>query len=182
MTRIVFIRHFETRIEEEKPVSEWELTEDGEKAMQKLLDSTVINGSTGVYTSPEHKAHRTAQAIAAKQDIDCRTVEELREVDRSGEGFIENQNEYRRMVGELLSNPTVPFEWEDRKDVERRVRTFLDTVGPNEGRVIVLSHGLFLTVLLARFRGKEPLAFWKDLEFGEIIAVNRADLMEEFEQ
>lgn len=181
MTRIVFLRHFETQIDEEKPVSEWGLTEGGERAMQKLLQSTTIDGLRRVYSSPEHKARYTAQAVAAKQDIDCRTVDVLRKADRSGEGFIEDPDEYVRMVGELLRNPTVPFEWEDRIDVENRIRTFLDTVGPDEGRVMAVSHGIFLSVLFSRHRDEKPLAFWKGLDFGETIEVDRAELVEVFE-
>lgn len=181
MTRIIFLRHFETQVEEDKPASEWELTEDGEKAMQELLSSSIIDGLTRVYSSPEHKALRTARAVAEEQDIDCRTVEALREVDRSGEGFIDDHEEYLRMVGLFLRNPTVAFEWEDRTDVEGRIKVFLNAVGPDEGRVMAVSHGIFLSTLLSDPLDEEPFSFWKKLDFGATVEVKRADLVEVFE-
>lgn len=182
MTRILFLRHFETQVDEDKPVSEWDLTEDGEEAMAELLDSDIIAGLDRVYSSPEHKALRTARAVADEVGAPMEEVEAIEEVDRSGEGFIEDHDEYVRMVGQYLRNPTVPFDWEDREHVEDRIRTFLETVDTADDRVMAVSHGMFLSTLLPRLEEKDPYEFWQDLGFGELIEVEHEALLEAIEE
>jgi len=175
MTQILFLRHFETHVDKTTPVSQWELTEAGEAAMHELLDSDIITDLDRVYTSPEQKARRTAQAVAKEVDAPLEKVEALHEVDRSGEGFIEDHDEYVRMVGQYLQNPTVPFDWEDRTQVEARIKTFLETVDASDDRVMAVSHGMFLSTLLPPLDDTNPYTFWQHLNFGETI---EADLNE----
>lgn len=176
MTRITFLRHFETRVDEDTPVSEWDLTDDGEKAMEELLDSDIITDLDRVYSSPEHKALRTARAVAEESGTPLQEIDALQEVDRSGEGFIEDHDEYVQMVKQYLRNPTVPFDWEDRKQVEHRIKRFLETVDTTDDRVMAVTHGMFLSTLLPRLEGEDPYEFWQDLGFGETIEAEHTDL------
>lgn len=179
MTQIVFLRHFETKIEEDRPVSEWGLSEEGKEELQNLLETNILGGLDRVYSSPEHKALKTAQEISQQASIPLVQIEELREVDRSGEGFIEDQEEYVQMVETYLRNPTVPFKWENRNEVEDRIRKFLDTVDTSDERVMAaVTHGMFLSTLLPRLSDSDPYTFWQNLRFGETIKANHKELVE----
>lgn len=180
MTTVHFLRHFRTEIDEDRPVDEWELTDDGEEAMEVLLEEDWIGELDRVYSSPEHKALRTARAVADVAGCPLVEVEELREVDRSGEGFIEDHDEYVRMVHEYLREPTVPFDWEDRRDVEQRVRGFLRKVSVVDEDVLVVGHGMQFTTMLAGLSERSRTGFWDELGFGAVITHDLEELREEF--
>lgn len=177
VTEIVFLRHFETEPDPETPVSEWTLSTDGAAAAEAFLDSDTLTGIDRVYTSPEQKAQRTAQMVAEEVRVPMQVVDALREVDRSGEGFIADHDEYVRMVRDYLENPAVPFQWENREAVEERIRTFLDTVDTRDDRAIAVTHGMLLATLIPRVHGTAPFPFWQGLGFGETIAVDHNELV-----
>lgn len=177
MTEIVFLRHFETDVDEDVPAEAWELSAAGTEAMRDLLQSDIVQGIDRVYSSPEHKALRTARAVAETAGIPLEAVDALREVDRSGEGFIEDHDEYIRMVRDYLQNSTVPYQWENREAVEDRIRTFLETVDTRDDRVMAVTHGMFLSTLIPRVRGTDPFTFWKELGFGAIITADHEELV-----
>lgn len=180
MTTVHFLRHFSTEVDPDRPVDEWELTDDGEGAMRALLEEDWIEELDRVYSSPEQKALRTARAVADVADCPLVEVDALGEVDRSGEGFIEDHDEYVRMVHEYLRGPTVPFDWEDRRDVEDRVRGFLEGVSVVDDTVLVVGHGMQFATMLAGLSERSRVEFWDDLDFGAVITHELEELRQEF--
>lgn len=178
MTRIVFLRHFETEVDEDIPVSEWELTADGEAALQRLLERDAVGDVDRVYSSPEQNAHHAAAAIAEANGVPLETVDALHEVDRSGEGFVPDHDDYVDMAERYLRYPTVPFDWEDREAVAARAATFLDAVDTADDRVVAVTHGLFLATVVAPMEGVDRVAFWSDLEFGETVGAEYGELVD----
>lgn len=146
--------------------------------METFLDREreFLASLTAVYSSPEPKALGTAERAADLADVTARVDGRLREVDRSGEGFV-GDHEYRRMVERYFRDPAVPFGWEDRRDVERRVRGFVAGMDA-DGELLVVSHGMLLTTMLAPLRERDSFEFWTDLAFGELLQVDAAELGE----
>jgi len=176
MTRVRLLRHFRTTVDADRPVEEWELTEDGEEAMAALLEADWIDGLDRVYSSPEHKALRTARAVAEEAGCPLVESEELREVDRSGEGFIEDHDAYVQMVHAYMREPTVPFDWEDRRDVEERSRAFIERIDADDDTVLVVGHGMQFTTMLAGLSDRLRAGFWDELGFGEVITYDLGEL------
>lgn len=176
MTTVHLLRHFETAVEEDVPVEEWELSPAGEDAMEELLVADWIQDLDHVYSSPEPKALRTARAVAEKAGCELVRLEGLREVDRSGEGFIEDHDEYVSMVHRYLQSPTIGFDWEDRRAVIERTREALAAIDPTDAEVLVVGHGMQFTTMLAPLSEQDPATFWDELGFGERITHDLAEL------
>jgi len=176
MTTVVCLRHFETAVDPDVPPSEWTLSEEGEAAQAEFLERDLVDDVDAVYTSPEPKARGTAEAVADRADVLVRVDERLREVDRSGEGFIEDQSEYDEMVADYFRIPETPFDWEDRLDVQARIHRFVRDLDTDHDTVLLVSHGLFLTTMLADIFEADRFEFWQDLEFGETLEVDSETL------
>ncbi len=177
MTRIVFLRHFETEVENDRPAAEWQLSEGGKQAMLRFLKENDFSDLDRVYTSPERKAKVTAEAVAEQAGVELVETETLAEVDRSGEGFIDDHDRYLEMVQTYLKNPSVSFNWENRSSVKQRIKKFVENVRKSDERVLAATHGMFLATLLTQIRDTGPYPLWQEIEFGELIELSRNELV-----
>ncbi len=156
-----FLRHFQTEIEPETPVSEWKLSDEGRRNSQEFVENHSFNADK-VYTSTEPKAVQTAEKIAEKADAELVKTELLCEVDRSEEGFVEDHDRYIELVEDYLSGGDEP-EWEKQEKAQQRFQKFLEKADENS---LAVTHGLFLSLNIPE---KDRKKFWKNLEFGELI-------------
>ncbi len=154
-----FLRHFQTEVEPETPVSEWELSEEGKQASQEFVENHSFNIDK-VYTSTEPKAVKTAEKIAEEADAELVKTQLLCEVDRSKEGFVEDHDRYIELVEDYLSGRS-EADWEDQEEVKERFKKFLKEA---EQESMAVTHGIFLSLNVP---DKDKVDFWKDLEFGE---------------
>jgi broad specificity phosphatase PhoE len=158
-----FLRHFQTRVEPDVPVSEWQLSREGRENMQDFLREQDIDVEK-VYTSTEPKAVETAEKLAKKADAELVKTDLLREVDRSDEGFVEDHDQYIELVEDYLRGGT-KADWESQEDVRKRFKKFVREV--DDG--IAVTHGLILSLNIAAERDVNLVKFWKNLGFGEIV-------------
>ena len=175
MTEITFLRHFETEVEKDKPAEEWDLSNKGKKDMERFLEEKEFEEFDIVMTSPEHKAKKTAEAVADRAGTSLKVLEELSEFNREGK-FIEKQEDYFEAVRRLLEDGKYG-DWETREHAEKRLERFLEKA-EKYGKVLAVSHGMILTVLLAENFGKQPFKFWKQLGMGEKVEVDIKKLRE----
>lgn len=169
--KIFFLRHFETEVDPFIPVHDWKLSDKGRANLQNFM--TEVPEIEKVYTSPEVKALEAAELIAEKHGVELEILEELAEVDRSGEGFIEEQERYLDMVQRYLKNEEVEFDWEAKSRVRKRFQAVTDEI---DERALVITHGLFLAVNLSRKLDEDPHLFWDGLGFGELLEIDADQL------
>ncbi len=175
MTDVVFLRHFQTRVEPDVPAAEWELSADGEAAEQEWMDAADLDRFAAVVSSPEPKARHTAEAVAERTGLDVTVLDGLAEVDRSGEGFVNDHETYLAMAETWLDGEA-DFDWEDRDAVRERTRDVLAELDGMDGPVLVVTHGLWLAALRAAVEDVDPYPVWMEMTFGETWTVDTADI------
>lgn len=175
MTEVVFLRHFQTRVEPDVPAAEWELSADGEAAEEEWLDATDLNRFAAVVSSPEPKALHTAEQIADRPGLDVTVLDGLAEVDRSGEGFVNDHETYLAMARTWLDGDA-DFDWEPHGAVQDRTRDVLDRLAEMEGPVLAVTHGLWMAALRAWVEDVEPYPLWQEMSFGETWTVDTGDI------
>lgn len=173
---ITFLRHFETEVDPEEPQSEWNLSESGENQQEEFIETAEFDYDA-VYSSPEKKALKTAREISERYDIPLIVSSDLKEVDRSGEGFIEDHDRYVEMVEEFLTAEEVDFDWEDYESVQERLLSFYESVD-REKNILAVTHGMILSTFLPKLFEKDGFKFWRGLGFGETFTVKPADIRE----
>jgi broad specificity phosphatase PhoE len=170
MKKLVFLRHFRTRIEKDIPSSDWNLDETGVREMREMIENGTFEGYDKIISSTEKKAKVTAEAISERHKIPMELSDDIVEVDR-GSGFVEG--DYERIVELYLSEENgFNYPWEDISSVRSRAWKFIELLGYETGSILIISHGLFLSVLLSRCLGQEPAKFWKTLGFGQMLEVD----------
>lgn len=171
MTKLTFLRHYETKPDKDKPAPEWDLSEKGKEATLELLDSEKLRNIDKIFASTEKKAAITAMEVAKKYKVPFVSCEELVEVDRSRSGFIEG--DYGKVVEQYLScSKEFRYNWEKVSHVKERIEGFLGKICAEPGNLLIVSHGLFLSILLAGYLNRKPFDFWKELKFGQILEVD----------
>ena len=163
---MLFLRHFRTKIDKTKPVSEWELDDDGKKAMGEFLEENDFSGVKRIITSPENKALLTAKEISERFGKEIKIEPLIAEVDRSNAGFIEG--DYKSVVKQYFESDDFEYEWEPLDQVKDRIRVAIRNLEPES---LVISHGMFLSLMLAPCLGKDTIEFWQELEFGQLLDI-----------
>lgn len=176
MNDVIFLRHFRTKIDKTLPVDQWGLDEEGTKAMENLLETYDFSGVRRILTSPEPKAKITGDSIARRYNIPVEELDDLKEVDRSAQGFIEG--DYAAVVKRYFNENAPDIRWEPLSSVRQRIQRAMDRVTAEDGKVMVISHGMFMTLMLAPIFNKDLIDFWKDLGFGEVLNVDRSHISE----
>ena len=156
-----FLRHFQTEVDPETPVSKWELSEEGKEEMQRFIQETSFDCGT-VYTSTEPKAVETAERLAEENDLEIVRTDLLREVDRSEEGFVEDHDRYVELAEGYLRGGD-EADWEDQEKVRKRFNEFIRMA---ESGSLVVTHGLFLSLNIP---DGDSVVFWHELGFGQLV-------------
>lgn len=181
MVQALFLRHFETKIDPNVPLDSWSLSETGKADEAAFIDeSGIVTLADRVFTSPEPKAAETAEEVAGLAGVECVHLDGLREVDRREEGFVESNRRYVEMVETYLSDEQFSFKWEDREDFDRRVHSALAAMAENSEdneTVLIVTHGMWMSRTLARYVGENPLEFWHNLDFGEVVEVELSEIL-----
>jgi len=170
MKKIFFLRHFKPDVDKNKPVAQWDLNKEGKESMKKLLKSNKFKNISKIFSSPEPKAKITADAIGKKYNISIIECKEVAEVDRSKAGFIEG--DYTKLVEEYLTESGFEYPWENINNVRKRIKKFLKKLDKEKGDLLVISHGMWMSIFISRYFNKSIIKFWKNLKFGHILEID----------
>ncbi|TFG13221.1 histidine phosphatase family protein [Candidatus Thorarchaeota archaeon] len=165
----IFLRHAETQIDSNIPVSQWALTESGRYRARKLSASEDFPQYREVYSSKEPKAIATAQPFADRIHVELRTLRGLGELDRAAT-YTQSTVQYNLMVRAALTDRGRSImAWETAEDALMRFSNAVDDIisDPEANDVLIVSHGIVLTLYFAKLVGKLDNAFerWRELHF-----------------
>jgi broad specificity phosphatase PhoE len=159
---LVLVRHAAVTVRSDVPSRDWHVSPEGRAAADALASNAIWKTVDVVYASTEPKAIGTAQRIAAPNGHPVRIEHELHEVERPwvGEGAYRATAE-RYLRGEVIEG------WEHYATVQQRVTAEVGRIADG-GPAAIVSHGLALTLLLAKVLGidaEEATAMWSELRF-----------------
>ena len=170
LKNIIIIRHFKPKIDKNIPVADWTLDEKGINDMNELLKKFNFENITKIHSSPEKKAMITAKLISKEKNIPLTINENVVEVDRSKAGFIEG--DYKYLAKKYLTNSKFDYAWEKLSSVQNRAKKLIEELEHEKEDIVIVSHGMFLSILLHKYFEKNIIDFWLNLEFGEVIKID----------
>jgi alpha-ribazole phosphatase len=120
-----------------------------------------------VYSSPLQRAVKTAEAIAARQGLDIKTVENINDIDYGewqGLSLDEVKERYPELYQDWLDTPEqvrLPG-GESLAEVRGRVMPFVDDamMRCGEGKIVMVSHRVVHKVLTCALLGLDNDSFW----------------------
>ena len=166
---IYFLRHAETKIDPNRPIREWDISEAGRRSTIALSKSEVFSKIEGIIHSSENKAKQTADIFADVLDLQTYELPELDELHRDHETPLTNE-EYRECVFQTLTDweTNVP-EWESGEDALDRFLEGIRRINLmfSNKDILVVSHGIVLTLYFSALKHFWNIAYerWALLKF-----------------
>lgn len=145
--KITLIRHSKTKLEPEKPITLWGLSEEGIELAKGLSEKQVIKDVDALYSSLQTKAIETALYLAKPNSIPLKTNEDLTEITSftlkffGGDQYMQNVHDFfsgkveRIAEGETYKEALVRFNQAIQEIVEKEK---VDNIG-------IVSHGNILS-------------------------------------
>jgi broad specificity phosphatase PhoE len=141
----------------------WRLSDRAKEDCVLLAHALPVLLAPFVFTSDQPKALETATVIALRRGLSVQTDPRLAEVDQGGQWI---EGGYRAVAARFLKGSGEPG-WEPRERVvERFARAVDDALAASpSGDVLVVNHGLALSLFLASVTGIDLVSFWRALTF-----------------
>ncbi len=154
MTRLWLVRHGPPDIDPSVEASRWPLSAAGEAAVLAVREEWSLPPDTTWRSSPEPKAHRTAELLRGR---DVGTVGDLREAVRPPRWY--DADEFARTVDRAHTEPVRPAApgWEPADHTRTRVvGAVRDLLAGGPPELVLTGHGTAWTLLVAALTGAPP--------------------------
>ncbi len=156
-----FLRHAETEVDKNLPVSEWTLSENGIKQAEELANTDIFADINIVISSDEGKAHQTAKPIAEKLEKEIIRIPELNEIDRDKGAFLEKEK-FDETIKSCLTNLNKSINnWETASHALERFSRQIEKLDSKHENVkmLIVSHGCVINLYFAKILDKLDEAF-----------------------
>jgi len=122
---IRYITHPQVRIDFDRPVTAWGLSDVGRTRAARLLEQPWVSAIGRVITSDENKAIETARLLAARLGIEAEVRSRVGENDRSATGPLPAA-EFERLADQFFARPHERIRgWESAIEAQLRIVTEL---------------------------------------------------------
>lgn len=150
-----FLRHGETRVDKNIPISKWILSETGEAQAKQLAREGIFKDIDIIFSSTEDKAHKTALPTAKSLGKEVIRLEEIVELNRDNGVFLELA-EYEKTIKQCLEHPDESFNsWETASHALERLSNKISDLDKhyNNKKILVVGHGFTINMYFARLLG-----------------------------
>ncbi len=166
----LLLRHAQTKITTEKPVSKWDLSVEGYKEAEKLTKVKEFFDIDIIISSFEEKAYLTVKPLALRDSIPIKQFYEFNELDRDSGGFLSSKDEYELIVKKCLSEREKSINnWEIANHALNRFSKKIDELDKQyeNMKILVSTHGIVLNLYFAKILNQLDDVFerWKKTTF-----------------
>ncbi|MBD3157597.1 MAG: hypothetical protein GF309_02300 [Candidatus Lokiarchaeota archaeon] len=166
---LIFLRHCESELDFNIPVSQWSLSAKGKQHAKKLASSGQFDDVETIIASEEKKAHQTAQPIAKRNSLSIMELPNFNELNRDVATPL-TKNEYEKSVKLAFEKPHEGVHgWETTSSALKRFTRGVEEVKKRqETKILLVSHGIILTLYFGVLTQQMDQLFnrWKKLTFG----------------
>ena len=150
-----FLRHGETKVDKNTPISKWVLSETGESQAKQLAKEGVFKDVDLIFSSTEDKSYKTALPVAENLGKEVIKLEELVELDRDNGEFL-SADEYEKTIKQCLRNPDESFNnWETATHALERFKQKIEELDNKyeNKKILVVGHGFTINLYFAKLLG-----------------------------
>ncbi len=160
---VILVRHALPEVIRGLSSKLWALSESAKEDCVLLAHALPPDLAPMVLSSGQPKVDETAAVIALRRGVQVRIDPRVGEVDQPDAWF---EGDYRSVAADYLRGDN-PHGWEDPGAVAKRFAAALDeALAANDtGDLVVVDHGLALSLYLASKVGIDLVPFWQALTF-----------------
>ncbi len=175
--QVIFVKHSLPEIVPDKPSNQWQLGEEGRIRCVSLTEELAPYRPDIIVSSIEPKARETAELIADVLGLTYQTVEDLHEHQRDNEIFDKSDVDFQKKTAQFFAYPDrLVYGSETGDQAYLRFSTAVKNVveSYHNNRVVIVTHGTVISLLLARANQFEPFPFWKSLGLPSFVVTTAA--------
>lgn len=174
MTRLVVIRHAETRVDPAVAAHQWSLAERAHDSCRQLAARLESLSLSRIVTSEELKAAETGRMIAEALGVPYESAPGLQEHDRTGVPVME-PDEWRLALTTFFGRPDSLVLGKATALASRdRFAAALGRVLADHGgeRLAVVSHATVISLFVAAHNPVDAYAFWQTLKMPDAVVLS----------
>lgn len=147
-----FLRHGETKVDKNAPISRWVLSEKGAAQAKQLATEGVFKDVDLIFSSTEDKAFKTALPIAESLGKEAVRLSEIVELNRDS-GIFMGADKYEKTIKQCLEHPDKSFNnWETANHALERFSSKISDLDKDyqNKKILVVGHGFTLNMYFAK--------------------------------
>ena len=163
--RVVLVKHASPILDSSRPAREWRLGEEGEAQSRRLADRLRAFSPMRLVASPEPKAFKTGQVVAAELDLPITSVEGLEEFDRPVMPMM-LKAEYERVNAAIFADfDRQALGVESARGALGRFSAALggQLAQTEKQTLVVITHGTVISLFACAHNELDPFELWKRL-------------------
>ena len=176
---LVLVKHAQPVLDAACPPREWDLAAEGEEQAERLADALRQYLPFQIVSSPELKARRTSDIVAATLGITAMTAEDLRELDRPVLPILSHDGHeaLNARVFQEFHRPVI-----GRESAAAALQRFQLAVRrqlgpPFEHNVVVIAHGTVISLFVAAVNPSiDAFALWRRLRCPSYVILDQVSL------
>lgn len=165
--RLILVKHAQPVLDAAVPPREWRLGREGEEQSHRLAERLRTFLPFTLVSSPEPKAVRTAEIVAATLGITSAVVDGLEEFDRPAMPIV-TRGEHTRLNASIFTTRARPVLGRESADAAlARFSAAIDRALaplPSRHTLVVIAHGTVIALFVAQQTGRDAFELWKRLE------------------
>jgi len=160
--RLIFLRHAETKVDENVVISKWILTEKGKDDALNISNSELFDGVNIIITSSEEKAYQTAYPLAERLYKEIIRDENLNEILRDQGRYLKTKDEYLKTMKLCMENRDRSYNsWETANHALKRFSKAIQEIDSqySNKEILIVAHGGVINLYFAKILGKLDIVF-----------------------
>ena len=165
MRKLVLIKHARPEIDNNRPASEWALSEEGRLACPALAEAIRPHAPASIVSSDEPKARETAELIGRALNIVPTVAPDLHEHDRSNVRFMPPREFISMMALFFKERSRLVLGRETAEQALRRFDNAVDAIlgASGEQNIGVVTHGTVLALIASAHGAGDAFTLWRQL-------------------
>ncbi len=167
-TKIIFLRHADTKKDPSVNAALWQLSDDGKKQATEVAENVEINSVDIIYTSKEPKTLLTIEPLNEKILKEVISSPSFNEVKR-GDKFLSDEDFKKEKALQLTDLSYKAFNGESGIEALQRFKDGISkTIEENKGKtILIVSHGTILNIYFADILNinENIIERWKKTDF-----------------
>ena len=152
---LILLRHGRTQFNPDNPVSQWALSEEGEKQAKEIAESGVFDYVDVIICSGEYKAKQTASYLADRLGKIVISNSGLNEIGRDDGGILTEEEHDKTLEFALRNQDQSRHRWETAQNALNRYESSVDQINREyKGKnILIVSHGTVMSLYFAKLTG-----------------------------
>ena len=159
---LILVRHAETKVDENTIISNWILTEKGQKDAINLFRLELFNDVDIIITSAEEKSFQTANALSKRLHKKVLRDEKLNEISRDKGRYLRTKDEYLKTLKLCVTNRTQSYNnWETSNHALERFSKAIHEIDSRflKKKILIVAHGGVLNLYFAKIIEQLDIVF-----------------------